>query len=322
MRMAKVLVTVWLAVISTAVAAQVFPSRVVKITTPYSSGVGPDLFMRALAEVLEKQWAQPVLVEAKPGGNGFIAIDAVKKAAPDGHELLVLADSHLTINPNLFKNVPYDPEADLVPIVGLYRASFFIAVKSDGPYQSIRELIAGAKANPGKLSYGTPYVGSPSHLGSAVFEHETGTQMIHVPFKDTLQIFTSIANGNVTWAVATAASTAPMVKAGRVKLIAVAAKNRLASHPDVPTVEEAGGPKDFAVEAWLALLAPRGTPQEVVRRIHADTQKAIATPEMQKRYAALGFEPLPISPEEIAAKIRADLKKNAEVIKRVGAKAD
>jgi len=322
MKIGRVFVAVWLAVIATAVAAQAFPSRVVKITTPYSSGVGPDLYMRALAEVLEKQWKQPVLVEAKPGGNGFIAIDAVKKAAPDGHELLVLADSHLTINPNLFKNVPYDPETDLVPIVGLYRASFFIAVKSDGPYQSIPQLIAGAKANPGKLSYGTPYVGSPSHLGSAVFEHETGTQMIHVPFKDTLQIFTSIANGNITWAVATAASTRGMVNAGKVKLIAVAAKNRLASHPDVPTVEEAGGPKDFVVEAWLALLAPRGTPQAVVQRIHGDTQKAIATPEMQKRYAALGFEPLPISPEEVAAKIRADLKKNAEVIKRVGAKAD
>lgn len=311
-----------LALLSTIAAAQTFPARVVKITTPYSSGIGPDLFMRALAEVLEKEWKQAVLVEAKPGGNGFIAVESVKRATPDGHELLVLADSHLTINPNLFKNVPYDPETDLVPIVGLYRASFFVAVKSDGPYQSILELIAGAKANPGKLSYGTPYVGSPSHLGSAIFEHETGTQMIHVPFKDTLQIFTSIANGNVTWAVATAASTTPMVKAGRVKLIAVAAKNRLASHPEVPTVEEAGGPKDFVVEAWLALLAPRGTPQEVVRRIHADTQKAIATPEMQKRYAALGFEPLPLSAEQVAAKIRADLKRNAEIIKRVGAKAD
>jgi len=304
------------------VAAQSFPSRTVKITTPYSSGVGPDLFMRALAEVLEKEWRQAVVVEAKPGGNGFIAIDAVKKATPDGHELLVLADSHLTINPNLFKNVPYDPEADLAPIVGLYRAPFFIAVKSDGPYQSIPQLIAGARANPGKLSYGTPYVGSPSHLGSAVFEHETGTKMIHVPFKDTLQIFTSIANGNITWAVATAASTRGMVTAGKLKLIAVAAKNRLPTHPDVPTVEEAGGPKDFVVDAWLALLAPRGTPEDVVRKIHADTQKAIATPEMQKRYKALGFDPLPLAPADISAKIRADLKKNAEVIRRVGAKAE
>lgn len=310
------------ALIPAVAAAQSFPGKVVKITTPYSSGVGPDLFTRALAEVLEKEWRQPVVVDAKPGGNGFIAIEAVKRAPPDGHELLVLADSHLTINPSLFKNVPYDPEKDLVPIVGLYRAFFFVAVAADGPYQSIPQLIAGARANPGKLSYGTPYVGSPSHLGSAVFEHETGTQMIHVPFKDTLQIFTSVANGNVTWAIATAASTRGMVSAGKMKLIAVAARNRLASHPEVPTVEEAGGPKDFVVEAWLALLAPRGTPQDVVRRIHADTQRAIATPEMRKRYANLGFEPLPISPEEVAAKIRADLKKNAEVIRRVGAKAD
>src|SRR6266496_4861348 len=132
--------------------AQGFPSRPVKIYTPYSSGIGPDLYARALADVLAKQWPQPVIIDPKPGGNGFIAIDALKKAAPDGHELLILADSHLTINPNLFANVPYDPQKDFAPIAGLYRATFFIAVKSDGPYQGVPELIAGAKANPGKLS--------------------------------------------------------------------------------------------------------------------------------------------------------------------------
>ncbi len=320
--MKRTFVLIAAVLVSGIAAAQSFPSRPVKISTPYSSGVGPDLFTRGLAEVLQKEWGQPVVVEAKPGGNGFIAIDALKKAAPDGHELLVLADSHLTINPSLFKNVPYNPETDLVPIVGLYRAFFFVAVKADGPYQSIQDLIAGAKANPGKLSYGTPYVGSPSHLGSAVFEHETGTQMIHVPFKDTLQIFTSVANGNITWAVATAASTRGMVNAGKVKLIAVAAKERLASHPDVPTVEQAGGPKDFVVEAWLALLAPRGTPLSLVQKINADTLKALASPDMQKRLQNLGFAAMPASPEEVAGKIRADLKKNAEIIKRVGASAD
>lgn len=317
------LIALFIAVLIPAVAsAQAFPGKAVRIGTPYSSGVGPDLFARALAEVLQKEWGQPVVVEAKPGGNGFIAIDWLKKATPDGHELLMLADSHLTINPSLFKNAPYDPEADLVPISGLYRALFFVAVASNGPYQTIPELIAGARANPGKLSYGTPYVGSPSHLGSAVFEHGTGTQMIHVPFKDTLQIFTSLANGSITWAIATAASTRGMVSAGRVKLIAVAAKNRLPSHPDVPTVEQAGGPKDFVVEAWLALLAPRGTPQNLVRRINADTQKALATPEMRKRLDNLGFEGMPASPEQVAEKIRSDLRKNAEVIRRVGATAD
>jgi tripartite-type tricarboxylate transporter receptor subunit TctC len=302
--------------------AQAFPNRPVKLVTPYSTGVGPDLYMRALAEVLQKEWGQGVIVEAKPGGNGFIAIEQVKKAQPDGHELLVLANSHLTINPVLFKNVPYDPQADLTPIAGLYRTYFFIAVKSDGPYQSIKDLIAGAKSKPGKLTYGTPYVGSPSHLGSAIFEHETGTQMVHVPFKDTLQIFTSIANGDVDWAVATASSTAPMVKAGRVKLIAVAAPKRMASHPDVPTVEEAGGPKNFEVESWLVLVGPRGLAPDLARRIGAGVQKALASPEMQKRTAALGFETMPANPAEIAAKVKAELKTNADVVKRVGAKAD
>lgn len=302
--------------------AQAFPSRAVKLVTPYSTGVGPDLYVRALGDLLNKEWGQPVVTEAKPGGNGFIAIEQVKKAAPDGHELLVLANSHLTINPVLFKNAPYDPQADLTPIAGLYRTYFFIAVKSDGAYQSIKDLIAGAKAKPGKLTYGTPYVGSPSHLGSAIFEHETGTKMVHVPFKDTLQIFTSIANGDVDWAVATASSTAPMVKAGRVKLIAVAAPRRLASHPDVPTVTEAGGPKNFEVESWLVLVGPRGMAPDLVRKIGADLQKVLASPEMRKRTDALGFETLQANPSEIAAKVKAELETNAEVIKRVGAKAD
>ena len=302
--------------------AQSFPSRPVQIVTPYSTGIGPDLYMRALADVLEKQWKQPVIVEAKPGGNGFIAVDQVKKAAPDGYELLVLANSHLTINPVLFKSVPYDPEADLTPIAGLYQTWFFIAVKNDGPYASVKDLIAAAKAKPGKLTYGTPYVGSPSHLGSAIFEHATGTKMVHVPFKDTLQIFTSIANGEVDWAVATASSTAPMVKAGRVKLIAVAAPKRLASHPNVPTVEEAGGPKDFEVEAWLVLVGPRGMAPELVKKIGADVQQALGAPQMQKRTTALGFETYQANPAEIAAKIKAELKSNAEVVRRVGARAD
>ena len=304
------------------VLAQAFPTKTVRITTPYSTGIGPDLFARALADTLQKEWGQPVVVESRPGANGFIAIDVLKKSAPDGHELLILADSHLAINPSLFKKLPYNVDTDMVPVGGLYRTFFFVVVKSDGPYQTIAQLIAGAKANPGKLTYGTPYVGSPSHLGNAVFDYETGTQTIHVPYKEQLQIFTSIANGDLTWAIATAASTTAMVKAGRVKLIAVAANKRLASHPEVPTVEEAGGPKDFVVAAWLALLAPQGTPQNIVRKISADTQKALANPDMKKRIDALGFEGMPSSPEQIAEMIRTATRKNAEIIKRVGATAD
>ena len=165
-------------------------------------------------------------------------------------------------------------------------------------------------------------MGSPSHLGNVIFDNATGTQTIHVPYKEVLQIFTSIANGDLTWAIATAASTTAMVKAGRVKLIAVAAPKRLASHPDVPTVEEAGGPKEFVVAAWLALLAPQGAPQNIVRKISTDTQKALTNPEMRKRIDALGFEGMPSNPEQIAEMIRNSLGKNAEIIKRIGVTAD
>jgi tripartite-type tricarboxylate transporter receptor subunit TctC len=303
-------------------AAQGFPAKVVKITTPYSSGSGPDLYSRAFADNFARVLGQQVIVEPRPGGNGFIAAEAVKKAQPDGHELLVLANSHLTINPVLFKNVPYDPIADFTPIAGLYRTPFFITVASNGKYNTVRDLIEAAKANPGKVIYATPYVGSPAHLGSAIFEHDTGTKMVHVPFKDTLQIYTAIANGDVDWSIATAASTAPMMKAGKVKLIAVVGTKRDPLHPDIPTLGEVGGPKDLEVEARLVLLAPRGMASALVEKINAEAQKALSSADMLKRTQNLGFSPYSVTPQEISESIRTELKINAEVIKRVGVKTD
>jgi tripartite-type tricarboxylate transporter receptor subunit TctC len=307
---------------STSTAAQGFPSKVVKITTPYSSGSGPDLYSRAFAENFARVLGQQVIVEPRPGGNGFIAVEAVKKAPPDGHELLVLANSHLTINPALFSNVPYDPVNDLTPIAGLYRTPFFITVAASGKYNSVRDLIEAATASPGRVVYGTPYVGSPAHLGSAIFEHETGTKMVHVPFKDTLQIYTAIANGDVDWSIATAASTAPMMKAGKVKLIALVGRQRDPLHPDIPTLGEVGGPKDLEVEARLVLLAPRGMQPALVEKINAEAEKALTSADMLKRTQNLGFSPYRVTPQEIAQSIRTELKVNAEVIKRVGIKSD
>ena len=192
-----------------------FPSKSVRMVTPYSAGSGPDIFVRVIAERLAKVWGQQVIVDARPGGNGNIAFEAVKKAAPDGHELLVAANSHVAINPHLFKQLPYDPEKDFVPVAMLWRNSFFIAVASDGPYQTVPALIAAARANPGKLSYGTPYIGSPSHLGSALFEYLTGTKMIHAPFNNVTQIFIGVANGDVSWAFGSVGSTEPIVKTGK-----------------------------------------------------------------------------------------------------------
>ena len=316
-----VFVAMWLGV-ATLTCAQSFPSKLVKITAPYSAGAGPAVFTRAVADKLSKLWGQPVIVDAKPGASGFIAIESVKNAATDGHELLVVSDAHVAINPALYKRLPYDPQKDFLPVAMFYHTPFYLAVATAGPYQTVPALIAAAKANPGSVSYGSSYVGSPSHLGSAEFEFLTGTKMIHVPYKDQSQMYVGIANGDVGWAFTSLGSALPLMQAGRIKLIAIGAPQRSKVQPDVPTLAEAGGPAAMVVGAWLAIVAPRGTPPEVVRKINADVNKVLADPEILQQMRMLGFEPAPETPEQLADEIRADARKYGELVRRTGATAD
>ena len=299
-----------------------FPSRTVKITMPHSSGVAPSIFMRLIAEKLSAAWGKQVIVENRPGASGFIAIEAVKNAPADGHELLALANSHLTINPSLYRKLPYDPEKDFVPVAMTLYAWFFVTVATNGPYQSVPAIIAAAKANPGGVTYSSSYVGSPSHLGAAEFEYLTGTKMVHVPYKDQSQMYIGIANGDIHWAFSSIGSALPLIKAGRIKPIAVAARKRVASAPDIPTVEEAGGPAGFQIDSWIGIVAPRGTPGDVVRKINADVNRLMADADVLERMKLFGFEPAPMAPEEMAAVIRADTAKNAATVRRTGATAD
>jgi tripartite-type tricarboxylate transporter receptor subunit TctC len=311
-----------LAAASPAVLSQAFPSKPVRIVSPYPSGITPDIAARVIAERLTKTWDQPVIVEPRPGANGFIAIGAAKKAAPDGHELLLAGQAHLAINPNLFASVPYDVEKDFVPLSLIYRTPFFIAVSTTGPYKSIPDLIAAAKASQKKLSYSSPYVGSPPHLGGALFAFLTGTQMLHVPFKDGAQIYISVANGDVDWALGSIGSTLPLTKAGKIKLLAVATKSRLPDYPDVPTVAEAGGPAGYEVDTWVSLVAPRGTPPELARRISSDIAAALADGAVRERYRGIGVDPVSNTPAQLAELVRTDLKVYGEIVKRTGVKAE
>ena len=289
---------------------------------PHSSGVAPSIFMRLVAEKLSAAWGRQVIVENRPGASGFIAIEAVKSAPRDGHELLGVANSHMTINPSLYRKLPYDPQADFVPVAMVLRAWFFVTVAANGPYPTVPAIIAAAKANPGHVIYSSSYVGSPSHLGAAEFEHLTATKMVHVPYKDQSQMYIGIANGDIHWAFSTIGSALPLIKAGRIKVIALAAKQRIASAPEVPTVEEAGGPAGFEIDSWIGLVAPRGTPADVVRRINADVNRLMSDAEVLERMKLFGFEPAPMTPDEMAAVIRADTLKNAATVRRTGASAE
>jgi tripartite-type tricarboxylate transporter receptor subunit TctC len=302
--------------------AQPFPSKTVKLTAPFSAGAAPAVFTRAVADKLSKLWGQPVIVDSKPGASGFIAIEVVKNAAPDGHELLVVSDAHVAINPALYRKLPYDPQQDFVPVAIFYHTPFYLAVAASGRYPTVPALIAAARKEPGAVSYGSSYVGSPSHLGSAEFEYLTGTKMIHAPYKDQSQMYVGIANGDIGWAFTSLGSALPLMQAGRIKLIAIAAAQRSAAQPEVPTLAQAGGPAGMAVGAWLGIVAPRGTPPEVVRRINADVNKVLADPELLQQMRTLGFEAAPETPEHFADEIRADAKKYGELVRRTGATAD
>ncbi len=302
--------------------AQNYPTKVVRLLLPYAAGAGPAVFTRIMAERMSREWGQQVVVDARPGASGFVAIEMAKKANPDGYDLMVLSNAHVAINPFLYKKVPYDMEADFTPVGLIYLTPFFVTVSATGPYQSVTALIAGAKANPGKLTYGTPYVGSPADLGAALFEYLTGTKIIHVPFKDQTQIYPALANNDLTWTLSTLGSALPLLNAGKVKLLAIAGKSRSASAPDVPTIAEQGGPHELIVDSWMSLYAQRGTPPEIVHTINTVMNKALADPEVLARMKQLGFEPIAGSPEKLAAFAKADVLKYSELIRRTGAVAE
>jgi tripartite-type tricarboxylate transporter receptor subunit TctC len=306
-----------LAVLPTGAFPQGFPAKPVRIVSPYPSGLTPDIAARAIADRLSKTWGQPVIVEPRPGANGFIAIGAAKKAAPDGHELLLAGQAHLAINPRLFASVPYDPEKDFVPLSLIYRTPFFVAVSTAGSFKTIPELIAAAKASQRKLSYSSPYIGSPPHLGGALFAHLTGTQMVHVPYKEAAQVYISVANGDVDWALGSIGSTLPLTK-----LLAIAAKSRDPDHPEIPTVTEAGGPAGYEVDTWVSLVAPQGTPPELARRISGDIAAALADKEVKERFKGIGVDPVSNTPAQLADLVKNDLKAYGEIVKRTGVTAE
>lgn len=312
---------VTLAFAATAAAAQDYPAKAVRIISPNATGFAPDIAVRAMADALAKRWNQPVVVEARPGANGFIAIEAAKRAAPDGYTILTAGQPQLAVIPKLFSKVPYEVD-DFLPVSTVYRAPFFLAVGAAAPWRSVKDLIAAARAAPGKLTYSSPYLGSPGHMGAALLAHNTGTSMLHVAYKEGSQVYTSVGTGEIDLTFGTAGSVLPMLKAGRIKLLAIASASRVPGYPDVPTVEESGGPPGFEVDVWNAFLVPRGTPPAIVASINAAMTDALKQTELQESLRKIGMTPSSSTPATLAEMIRSDAKIYGDLISRTGIKAE
>jgi tripartite-type tricarboxylate transporter receptor subunit TctC len=299
-----------------------FPSRPVTIVTTFSAGSGPDTMMRAVGEKLAAQWKTPVVIDNRPGGAGFIAINAARAAAPDGHTLLMHEGDALSALPHLFKSRRFRVFDAFEPVGALYSTPFFVVVPSASPWKSVGDLLAAARAKPGAVTYGTWGVGSTAHLQSALIESKAGVRMLHVPYKEMGQLYTGVGTGETDWALGAMASTQFAYQAGRVKYLAVTSTRRRPDMPELPTLAEAGGPPGVEAGGFVALLAPKGTPEAICERIQRDLLAAVASPEVQARFKTFSFEAAPWTPAQLRREIETRAEAYEQVISRQNIRLD
>jgi tripartite-type tricarboxylate transporter receptor subunit TctC len=301
--------------------AQAYPSKPVRLVVGFAPGGAADTVARALSEPLGRILGQPIVVENKPGAGSSIAAENVAKSAPDGYSVLIASPSSISVNPAINAKLNYKP-SDLVPVTKVSSSPLLIVVNPAIGVGSVKELIAAAKKDPGKLNYATSGVGSAPHFGAAHFSAIAGVQMVHVPFKGGSPAITSVVAGDTQLSFATPPSVLGMVKANRLKALAVTSRERSQLMPDIPGMAEAGLP-DYAMAFWYGLFVPAGTPPDVVKKLYAATIEAAQKPEFKAALAREGTEvEVSASPEAFAAFLAEDAKFWAKLAKDSGATAD
>lgn len=303
-------------------AAQAWPSKPVRIVAPFPPGGGPDLVARLLATNLATALGQPVLVENRPGAAGNIASEAVAKSAPDGYTLYLAAHPPFTLNPMLYSRVPYDPVKDFAPISLAGTQWFVLVVNPALPVRSPQEFVAHAKANPGKLSYSSYGSGTPHHLGMEFLKVALGLDIVHIPYDKAIsQVVPDLMSGVVPLGLTALTQAGAFIRAGKLVPIAVTSRQRVSAFPDVPTIAETIVP-NFEVTAWFGLVAPAGTPRDIIARLNAETVRLFASQEAQTRMNGLGLDPRTSSPEGLAGIIQDEISKWGRIVKEARLKAD
>jgi len=302
-------------------AADTYPSKPIRFVVPYPAGGPLDTIARLLGQKVSESVKQPVVVDNKPGAGGNIGADAVAKSPADGYTILMGAVATHAINPTLYASIPYDPVRDFIPVTQVASTPNVLVVNPSVPAASVGEFIAYARANPGKLNFGSGSTGSAGHLAGELFKTQAGVEMTHVPYKGAAPAMNDLVGGQIQLMFDNLASSLGQVKAGRVRALAVTTARRTSLAPDLPTIAESGLP-GFDINTWFGIFVPANTPREVVERLHAQFTRALALPDVKERMLALGAEPVGSRPDEFAAYIRAEGEKYARLIKASGAKAD
>jgi tripartite-type tricarboxylate transporter receptor subunit TctC len=300
--------------------AQAFPNKPVTIVVPFPPGGTTDVLARTLGQKLTEAWGQPVIVENRPGAGATIGAAAVAKAPPDGYTLLMGAVHH-TIASSVYASLPYDFQKDLAPVTTVAMVPNILSVNAGLPAKTVKELVAHAKANPGKLSYGSNGQGTAQHLIGEQFAALSGTDLLHVPYKGSGPLTTDLVAGQVSMSFDTITPVLGNIKAGKLRPLAVTTAKRSAALPDVPTLAESGF-NGFDQGTWFGLLAPGKTPPDLVARLNRDIVKVLASPDVQKKFADVGAEPIGDTPEQMATRVKNDTEKYAVVVKQAKVKIE
>jgi tripartite-type tricarboxylate transporter receptor subunit TctC len=301
--------------------AQSYPAKPIRLVAPSTPGDAPDVIARLVADKLSTALGQQVVVENRPGAGGVVGSDYVAKAAPDGYTLIMgNAGSH-GINAAVYSKLPYDIQRDFAPVSQVAVAPNVMVINPSVPAVSVAEFIAYAKANPGKLSYASGGNGSSAHMSMELFKSMSGIDIQHVPYKGSSPALTDVVSGQVVAFIGNMPPTVPLIKAGKLKALAVTTRSRSALMPELPTIAEAGLP-GFETVAWFGVLAPVGTPPEVVNRLSGEIAKIAKSPEIRERLVAMGAEPVGSTPEEFKAVIDRDIAKWKPLAQKVNIKVD
>ena len=293
--------------------AQSYPLKPVRIVVPYAAGGPYDEIVRVMGQRLTELWGQAVVVENRGGAGGNIGAEVVAKAAPDGYTLLIGNAGPITVNPTLYKKLPYDPQRDLAPVTMVNASRMVLSVHPSLPAKNVRELMALARANPGRLNYGSSGVGNLQHLGMELLRLQAGVTLNHVPYKGAAPAFVDLISGQVDLMFANIVGTMPHVRTARVRAVAVSSATRSPLLPDVPAVAETY--KGFDIPTWSGMFVPVATPREIVAKLNADFGKVLARTDVKERFAQQGAEATPSTPEALADHVRKETVMYATVIR-------
>ena len=310
-----------LACTALAQAQEPYPSKPIKLIVPFTPGTGMDILARTLGPGLTERWKVPVVVENRPGASGNIGTEAVAKSPADGYTALVTA-STLVMNRSLFKSIPYDPVKDFTPVALLAVGSLALVTHPSVAANSVRELIALARANPGRLDYGSPGNGTPHHLAMELFKQQTGTRMVHIPYKGTGPATQDLLGGQIQVMFLTVHVVLPLVQAGRLKMLAAGGTARSIAAPQVPSLAEASGIRNIDTDIWFGIYLPAGAPQEAVTKLNAELNALLKVPGTAEALARQGLQAMGGPPERLAQLTRADSERWAQVVREAGIKPD